>query len=404
MLSKIFTKQEVMEKTKVTNASGKREEENYKQWGTRWAGETGASDTALRSALQAVVCQQKRDQESDEQLQEQARINKRQRITSIEADITAKECEKTTVEDDIENIKRTIALKKQEIMEVQGGGNRNGIARIHFYIGLVISILLAVYLFLFYFSASYSAFIRKDDTLGIGNAIFYPKAFSDALNDSITSLMLCLLMPVIFLGLGFLIHQFASRNRNDLNVFNKIGVWLKMLVLYIVTFIFDALLAYKISEKIYDNEALNIIENVSEYTMSMAFGEEDFWIIIFAGFIAYVIWGLVFDATMEAYSDMTENKNILRKLNSEVIDLNNQINLKKQKILEIENIIVTDRAEIEQIQQDLSNGSFTIDKLRIKQELHNFLHGWLGYMNLMAFPEERLQYAQQSVEDMIEQL
>ena len=41
-----------------------------------------------------------------------------------------------------------------------------------------------------------------------------------------------------------------------------------------------------------------------EYTISMAFQSVNFWMIIFAGFIVYLIWGFVFDFIMESHSKM----------------------------------------------------------------------------------------------------
>lgn len=38
----------------------KREQETYKQWGTRCAGQANASVVSLRPLLQVVVCQQKK--------------------------------------------------------------------------------------------------------------------------------------------------------------------------------------------------------------------------------------------------------------------------------------------------------------------------------------------------------
>lgn len=408
MFSKIFkTKDNVATEqvpTNVNSSTTRREGETYKQWGTRWAGQTSAAIIALKPALQVVVCQQKNEQLNDEQLQERARIQKQQKIQGLEAEINTENDSKQNLENEITTVQEQIREKENEIIEIKGGGNKNGIAKINFWFGCCISALLAIYLFIFYSSASYSAFFRKGDNLEVGNALFYPKAFEDAWNTSIGNFLLILLMPVIFLGLGFLVHQFSSRSQNKSNLSQLIGKYIKILTLYAVTFVFDALLAYEISKKMYEIEILNLFGDFPPYSMSMAFNSPEFWIIIFAGFIAYIIWGLVFDFTMEAYSDMTENKNILNKLQTEIFELKKRIEDIKHKIAECQAKIQRLRGEITQIEEEIRGGTYTIDTLRVKQELNNFLQGWLGYMNLMAMPESAQAQAQQALDEIIEQL
>ncbi len=406
MLKDIFTlktdKEKFTDKTEHTESDNRREGETYAQWGTRWAGQTGASITALIPALQVVVCQQRREQQEDVRLQEDARMAKKQKIERLQAEISIEEGKIRDEESSIENFLSEIREKENEIIDVRGGGNRDKIAKINFWIGLVITVLLAVYLFIFYSSASFSAFFRDQDKIEVGSALFYPQAYGDAWNTSIGEFLLILLMPVVFLGLGFLIHQFsAKRSLDDNNRFvNELSKYLKILVLYIVTFIFDALLAYEISRKMYDAWVLNQLGGFPEYTWAKAFGEGDFWIIIFSGFIAYVIWGLVFDFTMDSYSDMTENRNLLAKLTRELKELKDGKNSANANILDYRNRIHNLRAEIASLEHELT--SVAIDVSRIRQELNNFLRGWLGYMSLMAMPESRQEEARGALNDILE--
>ena len=72
-------------------------------------------------------------------------------------------------------------------------------------------------------------------------------------------------------------------------------------MLFVVTFLFDAILAYLIDEKIYN---LNKRFEDPEFSLGYAIQDPSFWVIIFAGFVSYIIWGLVFDFVMkeEAYA------------------------------------------------------------------------------------------------------
>lgn len=388
-------------------SDNKREQETYKQWGTRCAGQTNASVVSLRPLLQVVVCHQKKEQQEDSELQERERLSKKTKIEQFRADIAIEEDNINREKQLIDEYESEIAQKNKEIAEVREGSNKNRIAAVNFWIGAIITILLAVYLFIFYSSASFSAFFRDGNLIEVGTALFYPQAFADAWSTSIGEFLLVLLMPVIFLGLGFLIHQFTSKqyvNEIGWKYFVQIcSKYVKIISLYIVTFIFDALLAFSISKKMYDTWVLNQIGEYPPYSWEMAFGEADFWIIIFSGFIAYVIWGLVFDFTMDSYSEKTENKNLLARLNKDIDTLREKIKQSKERQQISTQTITQRRTDIQSVEYELENG-VAIDVLRIRREINNFMSGWLAYMSLMAMPQNKQEEAKQVSEEIIQTL
>lgn len=388
-------------------SDNKREQETYKQWGTRCAGQTNASVVSLRPLLQVVVCHQKKEQQEDSELQERERLSKKTKIEQFRADIAIEEDNINREKQLIDEYESEIAQKNKEIAEVREGSNKNRIAAVNFWIGAIITILLAVYLFIFYSSASFSAFFRDGNLIEVGTALFYPQAFADAWSTSIGEFLLVLLMPVIFLGLGFLIHQFTSKqyvNEIGWKYFVQIcSKYVKIISLYIVTFIFDALLAFSISKKMYDTWVLNQIGEYPPYSWEMAFGEADFWIIIFSGFIAYVIWGLVFDFTMDSYSEKTENKNLLSRLNKDIDTLREKIKQSKERQQISTQTITQRRTDIQSVEYELEN-VVAIDVLRIRREINNFMSGWLAYMSLMAIPQNKQEEAKQVSEEIIQTL
>lgn len=400
-------KDEEVPVTPEMSSDNKRETETYRQWGTRCAGQTSASIVSLRPLLQVVVCHQRREQQQDLELQERERLRKRTKIEQLRADISIEEDKINREKQLIDEDENEIVLKNKEIAEVREGSNKNRIATVNFWIGAVITILLAVYLFIFYSSASYSAFFRDGNLVEVGSALFYPQAFADAWNTSIGEFLLILLMPVIFLGLGFLIHQFTTIRDNGSTGWKYFAYvcskYMKILSLYVVTFIFDALLAYSISEKIYNAKALNMLGNIKPYSWGEAFGEADFWIIIFSGFIAYVIWGLVFDFTMDSYSEKTENKNLLVRLNKDIDTLREKIKQSKERQQMSTQMITQRRSEIQAIEYELENG-VAIDVSRIEREINNFMSGWLAYMSLMSMPQDRQEEARQASREIIHAL
>lgn len=364
--------------------------ETYQQWGGRWAGKTNAASVALTPALNSVVLAIKQEQAGDEASQQQYKAGLQAEIDTNQTNIDAENAKIRQYQERIENLNDSIDKKQKEIANINEGNTKRPMAKIYFWIGAIITLALAIYLFVFYSSASYSAFFRSDDTMDVGNAIFYPQAFGDAWNTSIGQFLLILLMPVVFLGLGFLVHQYAKKKGSE--------KYLKTGVLYLITFIFDALLAFEISEKMY-------IPTQAEpnYTMSMAFDSPNFWIIIFAGFIAYVIWGLVFDNTMDAYSEMTEGRVTIKRLESEINEDKDAINALQQKIGNCNNSITQLTNAIIGLRAKLTTGAI-YDLNDIKRELHNFFSGWIGYMTLTKHPQEELQDARDQLNSILNQL
>jgi uncharacterized membrane protein len=123
------------------------------------------------------------------------------------------------------------------------------------------------------------------------------QAFNKAWDEGPLEGAFVTLIPFVFLGLGYLIHMFGE-NKNWLN-------YVKMFLLFVVTFVFDAILAYEIESKIYE---LNKTFDSPPFDLSIAFTKNQFWGIIFAGFVVYIIWGLVFDFIMKEHKEKDKIK------------------------------------------------------------------------------------------------
>lgn len=345
----------------------------YQQWGAQCAGQTKASSASLTPALNIVVLANKTEQQRDQARQAASKANIQAQIDQNKTVIDSEQRKIDQNQQAIDGLNETIEGKQDEINSIrQGNASQRPLAKVHFWIGAIITFFLAIYLFVFYSSASYSAFFRDASTLDVGDAIFYPRAFGDALASSFGQFLFILLMPVIFLGLGFLVHQYARKNGKE--------KYLKVGVLYVITFIFDALLAYEISAQMYSPSGPDAPATLK---MSMAFNEPNFWIIIFAGYIAYVIWGLVFDSTIDAYGEMKLGSTTIKRLEQEISVLREKID-QKQKAINACNDKVTDlQRENHKLQADLTK-TFVYDLNTIKRELNNFFNGWIGYMTLMG--------------------
>ena len=260
---------------------------NYEDWGFEKAGHLNGSEMGLLQCLARIREDHKRMVRRDELKQSKLkeplvvmRENKLTQINHKEAEMKRLEdTELPALENKVENLqKEIIAIKKnpEELLP-------DKMSKVSFAIGLLILLALSIYLFIFYSSASFSAFFKEFslNNIGVANSIFDPQAISRASQDGVTELILIVSMPFVFIGLGFLIHKFQEQQ--------GIGKFFKIAFLVLVTFVFDAILAYEITEKIYNIKAENSFQEMPEYNFDLAFQDVNFWLIIFAGFVVYLI-------------------------------------------------------------------------------------------------------------------
>jgi hypothetical protein len=357
------------------------EKMTYRQWGYVQAGKTKASITSLEPCLLSVVQQKKLEMAADEQLQEEHRSEIEKEIAGLVGQKNVKENCKSAKEKSLDFEERKIEDYKREREEIKTNPNvvlgGDPPSKATFIIGAFIIAMLTIYLFVFYSSASYSAFF-KTFTVNDGTveAIFDAQAISKALAQSVTELLLICLIPAIFLGLGYLIHKFSSEMKKKSNsLARKVGYILAIVLLFVVTFVFDAILAYSIDEKIYN---LNKFIDTPDYSVSLAFQDVRFWLIIFSGFVVYVIWGLVFNFVMDAYYQLDRVNVRLRALEEKIADSKSQCNLLKEDIQNLTNEITQLEAEIEKKRVDQNKSIFTPDAIAL--EINNFVAGWLAFM------------------------
>lgn len=376
----------------TSSITAKDSQESYHAWGVRWCGNAGASHTALTPALQSCYTQNLNEQKSNQAIQEQIQNNIRSQIQTYTGKRDGEKIRLDSKRRDKQRLTDEIQEFKDKIYKIKSSDDKNIMARVNFVIGSVITFLLAIYLFVFYSSASFSAFFGNNDITGAGEAILDSHCFAEAINNGVGQLLFILLMPVIFLGLGFLIHQFGEAEKGWTK-YVKIGS------LYIVTFIFDALLAFEISQKVYNYTVLD----QTPYSVSMAFNSVDFWIVIFSGFVAYVIWGLVFDFTLQHFDNMNAHTKEIRVLEDKIKNTKLKIDNLDTTISKIELIINELDTNIAQFNTQLQETTL-IDKNLLRQALSNFFSGWVAHMLLAAKTQEEQDMASQTYQQFISHL
>jgi len=233
-----------------------------------------------------------------------------------------------------------------------------------FWVGFVLLAFLSVYVFIFYISTSFSAFFRTfDPSTELFGGMFYPKALSEAYEAGALELGFILFIPFVFFGLGYLIHMFQHK-KSIANIF-------KVIMLFIVTFLFDALLAYLIDEKLYN---LNKTFEDPEFSMSVAFQSPSFWVIIFAGFVSYIIWGLVFDFVMKEHADRDKVASYVQSIEDDIKNVQNKLSSQKAVVLNLEQLI--DDLKIRCVELENIIDGFILPIRNYKALSSEYLQGW----------------------------
>jgi uncharacterized protein YlxW (UPF0749 family) len=381
-----------LEKIKLNNKNDLNTDSkiDWKQRGVNAAGLAQGRVVSYEPNLSAEVQAMKEQQSKNLKKQEEWREERLNKKNVCETEVITKQ---NLLEAEIEKIQD----KEQQILSLKSEKNKlatenktNKNALVNFIIALVIILGMTIYLFIFYSSTAYSAFFKQFglDNTEIVSEMFDSQALTNARNDGFTELLFVLLIPTIFLGLGYLLHQFSTKIATNNIRIATINI-LKITALYFITFIFDCLLAYKISASMYEVKAAGMLEELPQYTLSMASGNVDFWIVIFCGFIAYVIWGLVFSFLMNNYEQLHKHTSQISAIDSKITELQEQIAKLKTNLTTLKNDIEKLKGEIKKIDNSLAHG-FVIDWGEIKTSLSAFNQGWIAFMTLQNMPSSEI--------------
>ncbi|WP_420571932.1 ABC transporter permease [Kordia sp.] len=301
----------------------------------------------------------------EDQEKQQTELKKRETAISIY------EGQKQKIIENIDNYKYAMINVKQNPENY--GIETDKRPQAQFYIGLLLLIPITIYLFVFYISASYSSFFKNFETDSLSAAIFDGNAFTKALSDGWLEALFVGTIPFVFMGLGYLIHMFQKSK--------KTISYVKLAALFVLTFVFDIILAYLIEKKIFDFERV-----LGEtFSPSVALKSVNFWGIIFAGFVVYIIWGLVFDFVMKEHENVDKIKAFIRNKKQEI---RNELEKKDKLLIQIDTI----KQEITAIQGQISELQSKIDGFvfPVKEYLHyhyQYKEGWFQAINVeIALP------------------
>tara|TARA_B110000046_G_C13008806_1_gene405699 strand:+ start:504 stop:1811 length:1308 start_codon:yes stop_codon:yes gene_type:complete len=341
----------------------------YYQSGFAAAQKATGKPIVLKACLQNVYNSfedQCRNQKIEQEKLKKPKYEERERQkTEIKKLDTVKEIN----EEKQEKLNNQLLQAKEDIIDVKLNPDNHGLdvernPKVKFYIGLILLLPITLYLLVFYISASYSVFFKEFNDDSLSSAIFDAQAFSKAMQDGVMEAILIVTIPFVFMGLGYIIHMMQK--------IPGIKSRIKLGFLFVVTFLFDGLLAYVIEKKIYE---FNRTPSSPDFDLSIAIQESEFWVIIFAGFIVYIIWGLVFDFVMKEHESLDEMNVFINAKKQEIANIKIQLkklifknDALKEKITEV-------KGNISELQSKIDGFIFPVKKYLHYH--HQYVEGWL---------------------------
>ena len=235
---------------------------------------------------------------------------KKERLKQIkELEKKQKELEQSNsgVEDEIRDKEKSIDKYRKDLLQIRELRNKDrdklkaeSFSTVKFSLNLFLLITLSVYLFFFYVSAAYKALyvdyqkIADSIAQGAGTGSIMPGPYE--LAEALQYNYLLFLVPFVFYAFGWAFHILVDMKSKIKFIF--------LPSLIAVTFIVDFLLA------------LNIHKNTETAKELMGLDTDHwsesatFYIILFLGFLVYVIWSILFDSLLREWDKKHFTNNI----------------------------------------------------------------------------------------------
>jgi len=231
---------------------------------------------------------------------------------------------------------------------------------------------LSLYLLFFYASAIYSAFFRSagllietsgDDLAMVIGSIFDMKGI---LNPS-PNLIMVYLGSFLFFALGIIPHTIKGKYKN-----------LKITLFLIGTLVVDALLAYKIDNSIHEIKVLSGIAEGEWHFWS----SENFYLVLAFGYLAYLVFGYVYQLMVEEKVKKNPKKIAQRNINlikEQIKEINLVINKYQEDIVGLESKMKMIESRIDLLNKRLNEAMINPEVL--SQSLNSFYIGWIQFLN-----------------------
>jgi hypothetical protein len=308
-------------------------------------------------------------------LNEDVKPEKRDRLKKLEAKLEETTRQNEEINAQIKEKQDKVDVRREEMLDIRKkyekdpeAMKRETFSPFKFGINLFILLMLTGYLFFFYVSAAFRALYtdfegiaaRLAAGMGTGSIMPKPAELAEALHYN----YLLFLVPFVFYAFGWAFHIILDLKHKYKFVFlgSLIGV----------TFFVDFLLAMLIHNNLeYAKELMGIT------TKSWA-GDPAFYMILFLGFIVYILWSILLDSLFREWA----KRAILFNLKKIIKHLKDDIKALQLKLLPEEPI----RFDIANLREDIG----TVILGNLKSYIDQFTTGWISYLSPQNLKEVKV--------------
>ncbi len=308
-------------------------------------------------------------------LNEDGKPEKRDRLKKLEARLQETSRQNGEINAQIKEKQDKIDVRREDLLDIHEkyekdpeAMKRETFSPFKFGINLFLLLMLTGYLFFFYVSAAYKSLYTDFEAIaerlaaGMGTGSIMPKPAE--LAEALQYNYLLFLVPFVFYAFGWAFHVILELKHKFKFVF--LGA------LITVTFIVDFLIALLIHNNLeYAKELMGL--NTKSWVANPAF-----WMILFLGFIVYILWSILLDSLFREWAKrriILNLKKIIKHLRNDIKDL--------QKKLVPEDPI---RFDIGNLREDIG----TVILGNLKSYIDQFTTGWISYLSPQNLKEVKV--------------
>jgi hypothetical protein len=286
-------------------------------------------------------------------------------VKELEKLLRDNEDDNADVEEEIKAKEKDIDKYRKDLLQIREKRSKDkellkgeSFSVLKFSLNLFLLGMLSVYLFFFYVSATFKALyvdfegIAERIARGEGTGSIMPGAYE--LAEALQYNYLLFVVPFVFYAFGWAFHIILEIKGSARFVF--------LSLLIAVTFAVDFLLAMIISNNTENAKSLMGLPAIS-WSQSPTF-----YIILFLGFLVYIIWSILLDSLLREW-DKKEITNNLKKI---IKHLQSDIKTLKLRIIDVTSI----KSKIADYREDVS----TVMYGNLKKYIDQFTSGWIAYL------------------------
>lgn len=255
---------------------------------------------------------------------------------------------------------------------------------------------LSLYLIIFYSSTGYAAFI--DIPQGLIAGFLAPDVYSQAEGGILAFIIF---FPFVFFAVGYAVHVAIEKKQIPL-----------IITLATFTLLFDGLLAYNISKRVYLKDMTLILNITDNWSYDMAFKDGTFYLIILSGFAAYLLWGFLLNYVLNEWKRIQPDKlkqTTLDNLRQQILNLTTESATLENQVSQINSTIdkaVRDTELLTAKINRLKGGGTIVNVPALQGAIGDFMGGWNSFIMFIPNPpgvtEQRMEEAKRTASEWLD--